>query len=508
MVEYNLMYLRKSREDERDPDFTLDKHRRTLLEYAKREGLGISKIYEEVVSGDTIAARPQMQALLKEIESGTVTGIICMDLDRLGRGDMKDQGVMFEIIKFNRVIIYTPDRQIDLNNPCDQDYAEFKAFFARMEYNTIKRRLRNGTNRTAKDGWHVSCIPFGYERIYMYHGKPSHNKNGKPTLKEDELTAPYVRMMFDMYVNQLKGTPTIAQTLNAMGIKTSRGNDFRRNSVTKILKNPIYIGKIYFNREECIRKSKTGSKSLTRLKPESEWIIVDGNHPAIIDEETFYKAQEMLKGRTHPPFNTGELKNPLAGLIICSKCGNPLQRRPYYQRGNSPHILCVTKDCQMAVLQSKLEKAILEDMSEYIKNADKKFRAIITTVKEDNSKEQIKSLERELNKLCHQKTKLYDFLEQEIYTIDVFTERHKEISEKIALLSNHILEIKNKAATTEEQEEKLKQRLSKMENLLSEYETLTPQQKNVSLKQIYSKIYYTREKGPLSTPFTLECEYL
>ncbi len=508
MTEYNIMYLRKSREDERDPTFTLDKHRRTLLEYAQKEGLGISKIYEEVVSGDTIAARPQMQALLKEIENGSVTGIICIDLDRLGRGDMKDQGTMFEIIKFNRVIIYTPDRTIDLNNPCDQDYAEFKAFFARMEYNTIKRRLRNGTNRTAKDGWHVGCIPFGYERIYMYQGKPSHNKNGKPTLKEDEATAPYVQMIFDMYVNQLKGTPTIAQTLNAMGIKTTRGNDFRRNTITKILKNPIYIGKIYYNREECIRKSKTGSKSLVRLKPESEWIIADGYHPALIDEETFYKAQEMLKNKTHPPFNTGELKNPLAGLVICSKCGTPLQRRPYYQRGNSPHILCVTKDCQMAVLQSKLEEAILNDMRAYIKNADYEFKAIVSSVKEDNSKEQVNSLERELSKLKLQKTKLYNLLEQEVYTIEIFTERHREISEKIDLLTAQIAEIKNSTITAEQQKEILNKRLSNMKTLLSEYDTLTAQQKNQSLKQIYSKIYYTREKGSFSNPFTIECEYL
>jgi len=508
MTEYNIMYLRKSREDEKDPTFTLDKHRRTLLEYAQKEGLGISKIYEEVVSGDTIAARPRMQELLKDIENGTVTGIICMDLDRLGRGDMKDQGTMFEIIKLNRVIIYTPDRTIDLNKPCDQDYAEFKAFFARMEYNTIKRRLRNGTNRSAKDGWHVGCIPFGYERIYMYHGKPSHNKNGKPTLKEDELTAPYVRMMFDMYVNQLKGTPTIAETLNAMGIKTSRGNDFRRNSVTKILKNPIYIGKIYFNREECIRKSKTGSKSLTRLKPESEWIIADGNHPAIIDEETFYKAQEMLKGRTHPPFNTGELKNPLAGLVICSKCGAPLQRRPYYQRGMEPHMLCVTKGCQMAVLQTRLEESIQNNMREYISTADEKFQAIIGTPKANTASSQISSLEKELSKLNSQKAKLYDLLEQEVYTIDLFTKRHQEISEKITLLTEQISQIKTTHISTEQQITILENRLSNMKTLLAEYDTLTAQQKNNSLKQIYSKIYYTRQKGPHSSPFTLECEYL
>lgn len=508
MVEFNALYLRKSREDERDPTFTLDKHKRTLLEYAQNIGIGISKIYEEVVSGDTIAARPRMQELLSDIENGIVTGIICMDLDRLGRGDMKDQGIMFETIKLNRVLIYTPDRTIDLNNPCDQDYAEFKAFFARMEYNTIKRRLRNGTNRSAKDGWHVGSIPFGYERIYMYHGKPSHNKNGKPTLKEDELTAPYVRMMFDMYVNQLKGTPTIAATLNAMGIKTSRGNDFRRNTVTKILKNPIYIGKIYFNREECIRKSKTGTKSLVRTKPESEWIVADGQHPALIDEDTFYKAQDMLKNKTHPPFNTGELKNPLAGLVICSKCGTPLQRRPFYQRDLPPEMLCVTKGCQMAVLQDKLEKSILRDMTIYINTADEKFQAIIGAPKPNSASMQVSSLEKELSKLNSQKAKLYDLLEQEVYTIETFTKRHQEISQKISLLTNQIAEIKTTHISTEQQITLLEKRLSNMKTLLSEYDTLTAQQKNNSLKQIYSKIYYTRQKGPLSNPFTIECEYL
>ena len=99
-----LIYLRKSRMDmeaeARGEGETLARHRTTLLALARRMGLEIGGIYEEIVSGETIAARPQMQRLLSEVEAGQWEGVLVMEVERLARGDSIDQGIVAQAFKY------------------------------------------------------------------------------------------------------------------------------------------------------------------------------------------------------------------------------------------------------------------------------------------------------------------------------------------------------------------------------------------------------------------------
>ena len=88
------IYLRKSRADmdaeAHGEGETLARHRTALLELAQKRTLPIGTIYEEIVSGDTIAARPQMQRLLTEVEAGIWEGVLVMEVERLARGETID----------------------------------------------------------------------------------------------------------------------------------------------------------------------------------------------------------------------------------------------------------------------------------------------------------------------------------------------------------------------------------------------------------------------------------
>lgn len=92
------IYLRKSRKDleaeQHGEGETLARHERALLALAKKNNLIISNIYREVVSGETIAARPVMQQLLREVEQNLWDGVLVMEVERLARGDTIDQGVV------------------------------------------------------------------------------------------------------------------------------------------------------------------------------------------------------------------------------------------------------------------------------------------------------------------------------------------------------------------------------------------------------------------------------
>jgi len=113
---HTAIYLRKSRKDveaereaaKRGDEYdTLSKHRFELLAYAKREEIYVQDIFEEVVSGEFIQERPAMQALLQKVKALAYDAVLVADLDRLGRGDKRDQGWIEKIFKDSNTLIIT-----------------------------------------------------------------------------------------------------------------------------------------------------------------------------------------------------------------------------------------------------------------------------------------------------------------------------------------------------------------------------------------------------------------
>ena len=150
------MYLRKSRADReaeaRGEMETLARHEKLLFETAKRMQITVSAVYKEIVSGETISARPVMQKLLAEIEQGIWDGVLVVEVERLARGDTIDQGIVSQAFKLSDTKIITPVKVYDPNNEFDEEYFEFGLFMSRREYNTIKRRLQRGSLASVREG--------------------------------------------------------------------------------------------------------------------------------------------------------------------------------------------------------------------------------------------------------------------------------------------------------------------------------------------------------------------
>lgn len=106
------MYLRKSRQDMElellGQGETLARHRETLMNLARKNLHTIGEIYAEVVSGETIRARPEMKRLLADVSAGRWEGVYCMEVERLSRGDPVDQGRVAEVFTVSQTRIITP----------------------------------------------------------------------------------------------------------------------------------------------------------------------------------------------------------------------------------------------------------------------------------------------------------------------------------------------------------------------------------------------------------------
>lgn len=113
-------YLRKSRADAeaelRGEGETLARHRKLLEDTAHKMHLHISKFYSEVVSGETIANRPVMQQLVSDVEKGLWKGVFVVEVERLARGNTKDQGIVADAFKYSNTQIITPAKTYDPDN--------------------------------------------------------------------------------------------------------------------------------------------------------------------------------------------------------------------------------------------------------------------------------------------------------------------------------------------------------------------------------------------------------
>ena len=191
------IYLRKSRTD-REAELhgegeTLARHEKVLSEFACRNQMQVSKVFREIVSGETIAARPQIQALLLDVEQGLCEGVLVMEIERLARGDTKDQGIVVEAFKYGNVKIVTPMKTYDPANEFDEEYFEFGLFMSRREYKTINRRIQRGRIASVKEGKFISSIaPYGYDKV------PIENDKGY-TLMINPKEAEVIRMIFNWY---------------------------------------------------------------------------------------------------------------------------------------------------------------------------------------------------------------------------------------------------------------------------------------------------------------------
>ena len=225
-----VIYLRKSRADEeaeKQGEYeTLARHKSTLLKIAKEKKLNIVEIKEELVSGESISNRPKMLELLSEVEKGMYDAVLVMDIDRLGRGNMQDQGLILSTFKESNTKIITPRKIYDLNNEFDEEYSEFEAFMARKELKLITRRMQRGRIKSVEDGKFIAqAAPYGYK--VEYNGKDRY-------LVIDEGKSEVIKIIFDMYSQNI-GANRIASHLNELGYRTTTGRTWYDKAISCLL---------------------------------------------------------------------------------------------------------------------------------------------------------------------------------------------------------------------------------------------------------------------------------
>ena len=407
-----LDYFRKSRTD--DPSLTveevLSKHETILDEWAERnlgEVIPEENKYREVVSGETIADRPEFQKVLKLIESPKIKAILVVEVQRLSRGDLEDAGRLIKLLRYTSTLVITPMKTFDLKDEYDRDMfeRELKRGNEFLEYQ--KKIMGRGRILSASQGNYIgSKPPYGYNKITIMEGKRK-----CPTLEINEEQADIVRMIFNSYVNENVGTQNIANRLNELQVKSPRGNLWTADSIRTILENPHYIGLVRWNDRKAILVVDNGEFRKTRPKtPKEEAILCEGKHEAIISDELFQAAQEK-RGRSHKTCDNRTLRNPLASILYC-ECGRAMSYR-HSTRGElkyrEPRLVCNDQhhcgngSCSVTELVDFVVTVLRKKISEYEIKVTQG-----NTDTDDFHEKRIKSLEKKLSDISAREVSLWE----------------------------------------------------------------------------------------------------
>lgn len=340
-----LEYLRKSQSD--DPLLTveevLQKHE-TILDEWDMKHLGAlipeHNRFREVVSGETIKDRPEINKILRLIESPKYKAVKVVEPQRLTRGDLEDIGRLMKLLKHTNTYVITPERMYDLRD--EYDWNAFEAELKRgndyLKY--TKKILHRGRLLSVSEGNYIGSVPpYGFDKIKIKDGKKE-----CPTLKENPEQANIVRMIFDMYGNKGMGRTSICYKLDELGVKPPKGKQWAPTAVKEMLKNVHYIGKVKWNYRPIVTIVEDSEFKKTRPQVNvEEYLIFEGKHDGIIDKELFDRVQERI-GNNHRTTSRVKLRNPFAGILYCRNCGKIMVLK--YNRdkdGNekcAPRIMC------------------------------------------------------------------------------------------------------------------------------------------------------------------------
>lgn len=446
-IEEIINYIRKSRADEEYERKTGEDVLKSQKELMDRilEPLGIPfDQRSEVGSGDKIATRPVFQTVIEDLRNKKYQAIAVKEISRMGRGSYTDMGVIYDLIVDNRIFIITPYKLYDPRNPSDLRQIRFELFMSREEFETTRERLFGGRVSNAMQGrWAVGPAPFGY----------NYNKVTK-RLEIDEEQAQVIRAIFDLYVNGIFEEDGSRKDVSfrALGTylerktpyTTPKGKKYWSPTYLKtLLSTERFMGTLKF------RTTKRIDGKIHALPPE-EHVVVEDAISAIIDSETWDRAQAKIKDSSHKPRTKMDFSPcELAGLCTCSVCDRKMIRQYSVQNYKAKDgsvttyhkefLWCRTPGCTFVKYRA-IEESLLATLKQLTDLSDIELRSRAEEIL-SNSK-QISNYDIDQKAYIEQRTKelkkrmdfIYDKYESGKYSDEVFDERSEEVQKELEQL--------------------------------------------------------------------------
>lgn len=336
------IYVRVSTQQQAEEGYSIPQQIERLQKYCEAMGWQVVKVYVDDGHSGGSMERPGLQQMFKDIEKGHADLVLVDKLDRLSRSQFDTLYMIQKVFDPQNVAFVSRAEAFDTSTAFGKAMVGILAVFAELERSRIKERMIDGKEGRAKEGKYKGGgnVPIGFR----------YDKETE-LLSINEYEAQQIREVFDLF-NKRTPVNSIAKIMNDKGYRTGYG-EWSGQTLRELLKNPIYIGKIMY-----------------------KGVAYEGLHDAILDEEVFKRAQEVMAERNieNEKHTVGRrYKSSLGGLIYCGNC-----TAKYLWRTNGKDKYGKSRAYYCCYSRAKCDKKLIKDPN--CKNKtyrDKDLEAII-----------------------------------------------------------------------------------------------------------------------------------
>lgn len=338
------IYIRVSTNHQIDKD-SLPLQRKDMINHSKYV-LGIEdyEIFEDAGFSGKNTDRPAFKNMIKRIEQGEFTHLLVWKIDRISR-NLIDFCEMYEDLKKYNCTFISKNEQFDSSSAMGEAMLKIILVFAELERKlTAERVIAVMLDRASKGLWNGAPVPLGYswdEKIKF------------PVI--DPMEAETIKLIYETY-KEHESTTVVRNLLNDSGISTKRNGTWSTKTISDIIRNPFYKGTYRYN----YRTPGRGKK-----KKENEWIVLEDNHPAIIENELWETCNEIMDvnaNRNGAKFRSSSKTHIFASLMTCGECNGIMyakQDKPHND-GYIPSIyVCKSRYNQLSCTQKTISEKIV-----------------------------------------------------------------------------------------------------------------------------------------------------
>lgn len=365
--------------------------------------------------------RPAFKELLNDIKNDKINAVIVYRLDRFSRNIIDFYNV-YEIMKKHNCEFISDSENFDTSTPMGRATMGILITFAQMERENIQQRVKdNYYYRIANDGrWAGGKAPYGFTI--------GRSKDNKPQLQIDEEQIKAVKLMYELYTNEINiSLGEVARVLKSKGYKSGRKNGaWTSDTISKILQNTIYvqadeklykylqIKQIKFLNDKSAwdgkhtahivgkRVGNSNIRKYTDLKEQSVYIT---NIRPMIESRTYINVMNRLeKNEKFKQINKIGVLQELGGKLKCT-CGYGIKSYSISTTGR-PFLDCYANRT-LHVCNHKYNKFNFYDIQEYVSIEIQKqidsLKEILGKKKKARLEKQhkIKKLEKQLDNLIN-----------------------------------------------------------------------------------------------------------
>lgn len=415
------IYIRVSTTEQAEEGYSIAAQRSRLEAYALSQGWEIVYYYVDEGESAKDLNRTELKRMLKAIEQGLFDCVLVYRLDRLTRSVL-DLYQLLNLFDKHGVKFKSATEVYDTTTAMGRLFLTLVSALAQWERENLGERVRMGMQQKAKEGkWTVSTPPLGYD-------------SNESELIINPSEAAVVKEIFSLYLSG-NGMHKIAGNLNDRGIYSKKGNPWWQGQIKYILTNPIYYGTTRYN---------------YRVHTD-QYFEVNNVVPAIISEEEFKLAQQMIEKRrsSHPRQATSKFL--FSKVLKCARCGSTLignsssskrGEKVYY----SHNYYCSNRKrglCDLPLInQNYMEMKFVEYIGKWdaYQDANELIQNEVAATIEDHT-ETINQLEIELKEIEKRRSKWqYAWVNEMITDID-FKKRMKEEDEKEKMIKKELHEL-------------------------------------------------------------------